>query len=134
MNIYDLVLVVVLANAVQNAMVGNDTTLAGGLVAALTLLVLNRLATGVVARSPRLERLIVGQPVVLVNHGRIITENTRREGITTDQIMEALREHEIDDINRARLCVLEPDGTISVVPQDSRVHRTRRHYRGLRLG
>jgi uncharacterized membrane protein YcaP (DUF421 family) len=60
--------------------------------------------------------------------------NLRRNEITVDQVMEALREHEIDDLGRVRLCVLEADGAISVVPRESTVHRSRRHYRGLRLG
>jgi uncharacterized membrane protein YcaP (DUF421 family) len=134
MNIYDLVLIVVLANAVQNAMVGDDTTLVGGLVAAMTLLALNRLVSLVLFRSPRAEHLMVGHPLVLVDHGHLVTESLRREGVTEEQVMEALREHEIDDIRRVRLAVLEVDGTISVVPTGSTVHRTRRHYRGLRLG
>jgi uncharacterized membrane protein YcaP (DUF421 family) len=134
MNIYDLVVIIVLANAVQNAMVGNDTSLLGGLVAAATLLILNRGVTSVLAHSPRAEHALVGEPIVLVTDGHLVEKNLRREGITEDQIMEALREHEIDDISRARLCVLEADGTISVVPQDATVRRSRRHYRGLRLG
>lgn len=134
MNIYDLVLIVVLANAVQNAMVGNDTTLVGGIVAAVTLLVLNRLLSSVLARWSRAERVMVGEPVVLVDHGELVRPHLRREGITDDEVMEALREHEIDDLGKVRLAVLEADGTISVVPTDSTTHRTRRHYRGLRIG
>jgi uncharacterized membrane protein YcaP (DUF421 family) len=134
MTVYDLVLVVVLANAVQNAMVGNDTTLVGGLVSASTLLVLNRLTTALLSRSHRVEQLMVGSPIVLVDHGRLLGPNLRREGISEDQIMEALREHEIEDLGQVRLAVLEADGTISVVPLESRVHSTRRHYRGVRLG
>src|SRR5437867_4722535 len=65
MNIYDLVLIIVLANAVQNAMVGDDNTLAGGLVAATTLLIWNRLLTLVLSRSPKLERLLVGEPMLI---------------------------------------------------------------------
>src|SRR5205807_1009892 len=106
MNIYDFVLIVVLANAVQNAMVGNDTTLAGGVVAAVTLLVWNRLLTAVLARWSRAERMMVGEPVVLVDHGRLITSHMRREGITEDEVMEALREHEIDDLRKVRLGIL----------------------------
>ena len=134
MNIYDLVVVIVIANAVQNAMVGNDTSLVGGLVAASTLLVLNKAVTSVLAHSHRAEEALVGEPIVLVTDGHLVEKNLRREGITEDQIMEALREHEIDDISQARLCVLEADGTISVVPQEATVRRSRRHYRGLRLG
>ena len=133
MNIYDLVVIIVLANAVQNAMVGNDTSLVGGVVAAVTLLVLNRVVTTLIARSPNAERVLVGEPIVLVNHGQLVSGNLKRCGITEDQVMEALREHELDHLDRARLCVLEADGTISVVPAGSPVHRTRRHYRGLRL-
>jgi uncharacterized membrane protein YcaP (DUF421 family) len=77
---------------------------------------------------------LVGEPIVLVTDGHLVEKNLRRQGITEDQIMEALREHEIDDINQARLVVLEADGTISVVPQEATVRRSRRHYRGLRLG
>jgi uncharacterized membrane protein YcaP (DUF421 family) len=133
MNIYDLVVIIVLANAVQNAMVGNDTSLACGLVAAMTLLALNRIVTTVLARSPRAERLMVGDPLVLVSNGKVVEGSMRKAGVTEDQIMEALREHELDDLSRVRLAVLETDGTISVVPDEATVHRTRRHYRGLRL-
>src|SRR5438105_3768437 len=63
MNIYDLVLIIVLANAVQNAMVGDDNTLLGGIVAATTLLLLNRLLTLVMLKWPQLERAMVGQPL-----------------------------------------------------------------------
>src|SRR5437667_7185399 len=69
MNIYDLVLIIVLANSVQNAMVGNDNTLLGGLVAAATLLILNRLFTLVLTSSRKIERFMVGNPVLIVNHG-----------------------------------------------------------------
>jgi len=132
MTIYDFVLVVVLANSVQNAMVGDDTTLAGGLVAALTLLVLNRLLTFLLTRFPSLEHHLVGDPVLLVNNGHLLVDQLRREGVTREQVMAALREHGIDDLKDARMCVLEVDGTISVVPQNATVHRTRHHIRGLR--
>jgi uncharacterized membrane protein YcaP (DUF421 family) len=133
MNIYDLVLVIVLANAVQNAMVGDDTSLAGGLVAALTLLILNRLVTRAMLRSPRLERLLVGEPVLIVNDGQLIEKQMRCEGVTREQVLAALREHGIEKLDQAHMCVLEVDGTISCVPQDSTVHKTRHHYKGLRL-
>src|SRR5438067_8518580 len=69
MTIYDLVLIIVLANSVQNAMVGDDNTLLGGIVAATTLLILNRLLTLIMVRSPRIERALVGQPVLICNDG-----------------------------------------------------------------
>jgi uncharacterized membrane protein YcaP (DUF421 family) len=133
MNIYDLVLVIVLANSVQNAMVGDDNTLVGGLIAATVLLLLNRLFTLLIDRSPRLERHLVGQPLLILNDGHLLRDRMRREGVTTEQVQAALREHGLDRLDQARMCVLEVDGTISVVPKDSRVLRSRRHFRALRL-
>lgn len=133
MNIYDLVLIIVLANAVQNAMVGDDNTLAGGLVAAAVLLLLNRLFTLAMQRSTPLERFLVGEPLLIVNDGNLIPERMRREGITREQVMAALREHGLDRLDQAHMCVLELDGTISVVPHDAPVFRTRHHFRALRL-
>ena len=133
MNIYDLVLIIVLANAVQNAMVGDDSTLVGGLVAALTLLIFNRTLTLAMAKSTKLEHLLVGEPLLIVNDGKMLTDKMRREGVTIEQLMTALREHGMERLEDAHICVLEVDGTISVVPKDSTVHQTRRHFKALRL-
>jgi uncharacterized membrane protein YcaP (DUF421 family) len=133
MTVYDLVLMIVLANAVQNAMVGDDNTLFGGLISATTLILLNRLLRYLLKRSSRLERTLVGEPVVLLNDGKLMTETMDREGITREQVLAALREHGLDSLEDAHICVLEVDGEISVVPTNAIVHRTRRHYRALRL-
>ena len=133
MNIYDLVLIIVLANAVQNAMVGPDTSLLGGLIAAATLLVLNRIFTFVMARSDKLEKFMVGEPMLIVNDGEILKDRCAREGITREQVMAALREHGIERLEDAHMCVLEVDGSISVVPSGSAVHKTNRHFKALRL-
>jgi uncharacterized membrane protein YcaP (DUF421 family) len=133
MNIYDLVLIIVLANAVQNAMVGDDNTLFGGVTAAVTLLILNRLFTVAMARSPRLERAMVGDPVLILNDGQLIEDHMRREGVTKEQVMAALREHGLQNPTEAHMCVLEADGSISVVPKDATVHKTRRHFKTLRM-
>src|SRR3954452_18583413 len=87
MNIYGLVLIIVLANAVQNAMVGEDNTLLGGIAAATTLLVLNRILTLVMLHSPRVERALVGQPVLICNDGHLLLDRMHREGITREQIL-----------------------------------------------
>ena len=133
MTIYDLVLVIVLANSVQNAMVGDDTTLVGGLVAATVLLLLNRLFTLVIGRSTRLEHYLVGQPLLILNDGQLIRDRMRKEGVTVEQVQAALREHGLERLDQAHMCVLEVDGTISVVPKDAAVYRSRRHFRALRL-
>ncbi len=133
MNIYDLVLLIVIANAVQNAMVGNDTSLGGGIIAAITLLVFNRSFAALMERSPKLEKFMVGEPTLIVNDGQIIADKMKREGVTRDQLMAALREHGMEKVDEAHMCVLEVDGTISVVPQSSTVHKTRHHFKALRL-
>ncbi|HEX5417627.1 MAG TPA: YetF domain-containing protein [Chloroflexota bacterium] len=133
MTLYDLVLIIVLANAVQNAMVGSDTTLLGGIVAATTLLALNRLFNYFLVRSPALERETVGEPALIIQNGQLLSRQLRREGVTEAQVMAALREHEIDRIADVKMAVLEVDGTISVVPWEARILRTRHRVRGLRL-
>jgi uncharacterized membrane protein YcaP (DUF421 family) len=133
MNIYDLVLIIVLANAVQNAMVGSDNSLVGGIIAAITLLVLNRLFTLLLARSPRLERAMVGEPTLILNDGQFIPDHMQREGVTREQVLAAMREHGIDNPEECHMCVLEVDGTISVVPKEATVHKTRHHFKALRL-
>jgi uncharacterized membrane protein YcaP (DUF421 family) len=133
MTIYDFVLVVVIANAVQNALVGGDTTLVGGLVAALTLLILNRIFTELLTHFRWLEHRMIGEPVVLVSSGRPQWDRMRREGVTRDEVMAALREHGIARMEDVRMAVLEVDGDISVVPKEAPVHRTRRRFRGLKV-
>ena len=133
MNIYDLVLLIVIANAVQNAMVGSDNSLVGGIIAAITLLLFNRAFAALMERSPKLEKFMVGEPTLIVNDGKVMSENMKREGVTRDQLLAALREHGMDKVDQAHMCVLEVDGTISVVPQGSTVHKTRHHFKALRL-
>lgn len=133
MNIYDLVLIVVLANAVQNAMVGQDTSLDAGLVAAATLLALNWLFSAALNRSQAVERWLIGEPVLIARDGVLMQAAARREGVTRDELMSALREHGLERLDQAAMCVLEPDGSISVVPKEAGVHRTRPHFRQLRL-
>ena len=133
MSLYDLVLVIILGNAVQNAMINSDNTLGGGLVAAAVLLILNWFLNQFIIHSRLAERFLVGGPVLIVHDGQPVRANMAREGITNEELDAALREHGIDDVSRVHLAVLEADGTISVVPLESTVLRSRRHYRGLRL-
>src|ERR1700736_6742560 len=93
MTIYDLVLIIGLANSVQNAMVGNDNSLFGGLVGALTLLLLNRLVPALIVRFPWLERQVVGEPILIAKDGRLLGDRMKREGVTRELLMAALREH-----------------------------------------
>ncbi|HLI57756.1 MAG TPA: YetF domain-containing protein [Actinomycetota bacterium] len=133
MSLYDFVMIVILGNAVQNAMLGTDTTLAGGLVAGIVLLVANRLVNELVARSRRAEHLLVGEPVLLIHDGVVLPKACHRQGITTDELMAALREHGLEDPSEAALAVLEVDGTVSIVPSGAEIRHTRHHFKAFRL-
>ena len=132
MSIYDLVLIIVIANSVQNAMVGEDNSLVGGLVAALTLLLINRLLTYLLVRHREVRRLMLGEPVLIVKDGHMLKEPMEKEGITSNHVMAAMREHGIGELSNVQMAVLEVDGTISIVPKEAIIHRTHRRFRGLR--
>ena len=125
----DLVVVLLIANAVQNAMVGADVSLEAGLVSAATLLVANRLVTMLIIRSPRLARFVASTPTVLVKDGAVLADALRHEGIDEAELLTALREHGVEGPASVRVAYLEPDGAVSVVPIDAPVVRTRHRVR-----
>jgi uncharacterized membrane protein YcaP (DUF421 family) len=129
---FDLVLVLLLANAVQTAMVGPDTSLLGGLVSAAVLLSMNYALGGAAARWKFVRQFAVGTATILVNDGQVSHIHMQREGVTDDELATALREHGIDDIACVELAVLEIDGSISVVPKGQPIQRTKRRIRQFR--
>src|SRR5437016_5775637 len=129
MTVFDLVVILLIANAVQNAMVGTDTSLQGGILAAFVLLVVNRLVALVRLRGGRFGRIIEGTPTVLVQDGKFVEPHLRREGVEKEELEMAAREHGMSSISEVKLAVLEIDGTISIVPEGSTVHRVPRHVR-----
>ncbi|HET7904487.1 MAG TPA: YetF domain-containing protein [Candidatus Eisenbacteria bacterium] len=126
---FDLLLLLLLSNAVQNAMVGPDTSLVGGLVAAATLFGANAVVAGVARRSGGATRMLEGTPTILMRHGDVIEESLRREGISREDLLRSLREHGIDDPSLVRLAILEVDGTISVLRADEVPAPTKPHHR-----
>lgn len=126
MTVFDLVVLLLIANAVQNAMVGPDTSLTGGILAALVLLLINGLVARLRLRWPRLRRWVEGSPTLLVLHGKMIPEHMRREGIDEEALLGALREHGVSKVNGVEMAVLEIDGSISVVPIGEKTVRMRK--------
>src|SRR5256885_536771 len=118
MSVFDLVLLLIIANAVQNAMVGPDTSLAGGLVAAGVLIRWDRVVDWWRVRSRGVSKLLAGEGIMLIHDGKILQEHCDRAGITHDELRQALREHGVANIQDVMLAVLEPDGAISVVRYD----------------
>jgi uncharacterized membrane protein YcaP (DUF421 family) len=126
---FDLVLILLIANAVQNAMVGPDTSVWGGLIAALVLIVANYGVVQARERIPLLRRAVEGTPTLLINDGQFVQEHLRREGLDEDEVMMALREHGVSQVKDVKMAILEVDGSISIVPADAKTLRTRRHNR-----
>jgi uncharacterized membrane protein YcaP (DUF421 family) len=132
MTVFDLVVLLLIANGVQNAMVGPDTSLTGGILAAVVLLVLNAFVARMRLHWPRLRRLVEGTPTLLVLHGQVITEHLHHEGLDEDTLMAALREHGIAEVGGVDMAVLEIDGSISVVPVGEGVQRVKKPLKYLR--
>jgi len=126
LSITDLIFVLLISNAVQNAMVGSDSTLLGGLVAASTLFLLNFLFKYLKFRFPGIKTLVEGSPVVLVHKGMLMEENCRRHFISTDELLQAIREHGSEQLSDVDLVILEMDGNLSVVSNNFKHHSTRR--------
>ncbi len=115
---FDLTLLLLLSNAVQNAMTGPDTSLIGGIVAAVTLLLINYVFADVSGMNRKFRRWIQGQPSLLVHNGEVISAHMAREHVSMDELQRALREHGIGSVSDVALAVLEVDGSISVLKHD----------------
>ena len=115
---FDLTLLLLLSNAVQNAMVGPDNSLVGGIIAAATLLVLNYLVAELSGANRRFRKFVQGSPTLLVHNGQIISAHMAREHVTVDELQRSLREHGISCVDEVALAVLEVDGSISILKYD----------------
>lgn len=129
MTALDIVLLLLIANAVQNAMVGPDTSLTGGLLAA-GVLIAAHYGMGWLQRRVRILKLTVeGVPTLLVNNGELMTAHLRKEGIDGGEVLMAMRAHGVEDLGGVRMAVLETDGSISIIPADAKLLRTRSNAR-----
>jgi len=118
MSVLELVVILVISDAVQNSMVGENTTLWGGLVAVVTLLALDFALKAVAKRSKTLSRAIEGEPRLLVRDGRLLSRAIKEEGLETEEVRAAVGSHGLVGPEDVRLAVLETDGSISVIPRD----------------
>lgn len=112
---FDLIVLLIISNVVQNALIGNDNSLGGGLVGAVTILVLNSLVARVTFRSKTAQRLVEHAPTVLVRHGRILSANLERERLSLSEFHAALRREGVVTVSELRYVLLEQDGHLSVI-------------------
>ena len=112
LSVIDLVFILLISNSVQNAMVGADNSLTGGIIAAGTLFVFNFVLKFILYRSKKVSGLLQGEPVLLIHNGNVIGDNLEKEKITLDELHAVIREHGISQIKDVNLAVLETDGNI----------------------
>jgi uncharacterized membrane protein YcaP (DUF421 family) len=115
MNAFDLVVLLMLANAVQNAIIGDDNSLLGGIIGGTTLIVLNLGVNWYLYRHPRVDRQIEGDPIPLVKDGQLLHHNLKQELITEQELLAMIRRQGVDSIEACSEVTLETSGVISVI-------------------
>ena len=118
MSILELIVILIISDAVQNSMVGENTTLWGGLIAVVTLFTLDYLLKFVSDRSRRVRMVVQGEPRLLVRDGRVLTKALKEEGVDVEDVRAAARGVGIARLEDVRLAVLETDGSISIIPME----------------
>ena len=131
LNAGDIVLLLLISNAVQNAMVGSNVSLQGGLVAALVLFGANYVVKKIIFKNPRIKSLVESDPVILIKDGIVDNVKMKEQQVSFDELEEAVREHGVEKIEQVKLAVLEVDGNISVISMDKENNATNftRHRR-----
>ena len=125
LNAFDLVVLLTLANTVQNAIIGSDNSLFGGLIGATTLLVFNYAVVRFVFAHPKVERLIEGDADMLMRGGRVLDDRLRAEGITVNELEGASRRQGFASLHDVDRAVLEANGGITFVAKKPRPHEAR---------
>ncbi len=121
LNTADVILILLVSNSVQNAMVGKDTTLVGGLISALILFLLNYAIKKVMVHSKTFSDIVQGKPEILIYKGRMDVQNLADLDISIDELKEAVREHGIEKISDVKLAILEIDGNLSIIEKKKRI-------------
>lgn len=118
LSVIDLVFILLISNSVQNAMVGTDSSLAGGIVAALGLFICNYIFKLLLRRSEKFSKIVQGEKIILVVGGKLDEVALKKSMLTKEEIEMAVREHGVDTIADADLVILEVDGNITVLSND----------------
>jgi uncharacterized membrane protein YcaP (DUF421 family) len=127
LNTIDVVLILLISNAVQNAMVGNNTSLLGGLAAAAVLFILNYGLKKLMFKSKSVREFISQHPEILIHDGKLEFNKLSHLGISDDELKEAMREHGVEHYKDVKLAIFEIDGNISIITGDKTLKQT--HYK-----
>jgi len=124
----DLVFIILISNSVQNAMVGADSSLTGGLMAALVLFTLNYILKLLMYESKYFREVVEDKAIILLYKGTVNITNMHHARITMDELEEAVREHGVESYKKVRLAILEVNGTISIISGDDKALNQTHHY------
>lgn len=127
LNTADVILILLISNSVQNAMVGENTTLWGGLAAATILFVINFVIKKLTYRFKTINELLLEKPEILIHNGNLDFKNLSKLDITSDELKEAMREHGVEYFKDVKLAMLEIDGNISIISGENNLKQT--HYK-----
>jgi uncharacterized membrane protein YcaP (DUF421 family) len=127
LNPFDLVVLLTLSNTVQNAIIGDDNSVTGGIIGAATLLLVNFIVVRILFRHEKLDQLIEGEPTVLIEHGKILGDMLTKEVLSLTELEAAAHKQGFGDLREVDRATLDPSGTISFTgkqpaPEESR-HR-----------
>ncbi len=132
LSVVDVVFILLISNSVQTAMVGNDTSLSGGLVAALALFAMNYVFKRISLGSESMSKVIDGEPVMLIYNGKVRPNSLKEASISLEQLKAVVREHGVEEISDVNLAIFEVDGNISVLSDNYR-NLTKRKRKGHRI-
>jgi uncharacterized membrane protein YcaP (DUF421 family) len=118
LNPFDLVVLLSLSNTVQNAIIGDDNSVTGGIIGAFSLLAINWLVVRMLFRSPRLTRALEGRPVALIRDGHIDAKALQREALSREELIEVIHRQGFEHIHEVHRCDLEPNGSFYVEARD----------------
>jgi uncharacterized membrane protein YcaP (DUF421 family) len=127
LNTADVILILLISNSVQNAMVGNNTTLWGGLAAATILFAINFVIKKLLFKYKKFSEFMLEKPEILIHNGTLDFKTLGKLNITSDELKEAMREHGIEYFKDVKLAMLEIDGNISIISGDQTLKQT--HYK-----
>ncbi len=114
LNPFDLVVLLSLSNTVQNAMIGDDNSVSGGVIGAFSLLAINWLLTLVLFKAPKLDKVVEGTETVLIRRGKVDWEAMKKEALTELELKSVIHKQGLNDFSEVEMCVLEPNGTFYV--------------------
>jgi uncharacterized membrane protein YcaP (DUF421 family) len=132
LSVVDVVFILLISNSVQTAMVGEDTSLTGGLVAALALFAMNYIFKRLTLGSESISKVIDGEPILLIYNGEVRPNALKEASISLEQLKAVVREHGVEEISDVNLAIFEVDGNISVLSDNYR-NLTKRKRKGHRI-